>query len=188
MLKPLHYLIPLVGLALGAAACNDDDGPADPGAGEEEVITTVRVTFASADDTAELLFRDADVSGTGSAVITGDTLAANTEYEVSIAFLNESVDPVDDITAEVEEEAGEHQVFYLPSDGLALTVSPTDADAEGRPVGLAAAATTVVASSGSLRVVLRHEPDKDAAGVAAGDITNAGGETDVEVDFPVVIE
>jgi hypothetical protein len=37
-------------------------------------------------------------------------------------------------------------------------------------------------------VTLRHEPDKGAAGVSGGDITNAGGDTDIEVTFPVVIE
>ena len=37
-------------------------------------------------------------------------------------------------------------------------------------------------------VVLRHLLDKFAEGVADGDITNAGGDTDVEVSFPIVIE
>ena len=36
--------------------------------------------------------------------------------------------------------------------------------------------------------MLRHEPDKSAAGVSSGDITNAGGETDIEVSFNVIIE
>ena len=37
-------------------------------------------------------------------------------------------------------------------------------------------------------MTLRHEPAKDASGVAAGDITNAGGETDIEVTFDVTVE
>jgi len=36
---------------------------------------------------------------------------------------------------------------------------------------------------GGLRITLRHEPNKTAAGVQNGDITNAGGETDIEVTF-----
>jgi hypothetical protein len=31
-------------------------------------------------------------------------------------------------------------------------------------------------------------PDKYAAGVSEGDISNAGGETDIEVSFQVIIE
>ena len=38
--------------------------------------------------------------------------------------------------------------------------------------------------SASMTVILRHEPDKAGAGVSDGDITNAGGETDIEVTFP----
>jgi len=37
-------------------------------------------------------------------------------------------------------------------------------------------------------VTLRHQPDKGAIGVSDGDITNAGGETDIEVLFDVIIE
>jgi hypothetical protein len=41
---------------------------------------------------------------------------------------------------------------------------------------------------GSLEIVLRHQPDKDASGVDQGEIENAGGETDVQVEFPLSIE
>ena len=52
----------------------------------------------------------------------------------------------------------------------------------------ATATATGAASVGTLKVTLRHEPNKSAAGVVGGDITNAGGETDIEVEFPIVIE
>ena len=42
--------------------------------------------------------------------------------------------------------------------------------------------------SGTITVTLRHEPNKDAAGVSSGDIANAGGETDIEVTFNVEIQ
>ena len=37
-------------------------------------------------------------------------------------------------------------------------------------------------------IILRHEPDKAAADVNTGDITNADGSTDVQVTFNIVIE
>ena len=41
---------------------------------------------------------------------------------------------------------------------------------------------------GNLKITLRHRPQKNAEGVASGNITNAGGATDAEVIFPVAIE
>jgi len=74
-------------------------------------------------------------------------------------------------------------------------------DADGNPVGLSSTLTTGAAGSGTLTVTLRHEPMKSATGVtlrhepmksatgvADGDITNAGGETDIEIVFPVDVQ
>ena len=66
--------------------------------------------------------------------------------------------------------------------------SHNDSDANGDPLGLEMTATTGDASAGDVTVILRHEPDKDAEGVADGDVTNAGGETDVEVTFDADVE
>lgn len=185
--RALRLLTPLA-LACAFAACDDDDGPEPDPAGDEEEITTVVVTMTSVDGTTELRVSDPDGPGGDDAVITGGTLADSTEYTVNAVFLNESEDPVEDVTEEIEEEDEEHQVFYIVGAGLNLTVEVTDQDENGNPIGLAATATTGAASSGDLTVVLRHEPEKDAEGVSDGDIANAGGETDIEVVFPVTIE
>jgi hypothetical protein len=63
-----------------------------------------------------------------------------------------------------------------------------DMDGSGNPIGVANTYLTGDAGSGTFTVTLRHEPNKTAAGVADGDITNAGGETDIEVEFPVTIQ
>ena len=62
-------------------------------------------------------------------------------------------------------------------------LSYADTDANGAPIGLETTMTTGDAATGKLQVTLRHEPDKGATGVAQGDITNAGGETDIQVEF-----
>ncbi len=54
-------------------------------------------------------------------------------------------------------------------------------DGNGNPVGLTFNLTTGDATTGSVTIILRHEPMKDASGVSDGDITNAGGETDISV-------
>lgn len=174
-------------IALALFACKDDDEePVVPViVNEEEVITTVRYTLTpSTGGTAKVFqFQDLDGDGGDDPIITGDTLDLNVTYNGSIEFLNEIESPAEDITEEVLAEGDEHQVFYQVTSGD-FVITYTDQDGDGNPIGL----TTTFESktmSGDLTVVLRHEPSKTASGVSTGDITNAGGETDVEVVFPV---
>jgi len=110
-------------------------------------------------------------------------LDADSTYNGSLEFLNELESPADDITKEVLEEGDEHQVFYQVATGN-FAVQYNDQDLNGNPIGLS---TTFESNTngGDLTIVLRHEPNKTAAGVSTGDITNAGGETDIQVVFPV---
>jgi hypothetical protein len=71
---------------------------------------------------------------------------------------------------------------------LNLSVAYSDTDNQGNPIGIETLMTTGDPSSGTLNVTLRHEPDKNAENVSAGDISNAGGSTDIEADFDVRIE
>ncbi len=174
-------------LLFSVVACDDDDPPIpiDP-----EVITTLIYTLTPTDGGTSVVlnFQDLDGDGGNAPTITGGTLSANTTYTGAIVLSNESESPAEDITAEITEEAEEHQFFFQTHQGLDLSVTYADSDADSRPIGLATTLTTAAASSGHLIVTLRHEPDKSADGVAGGDITNAGGETDIEVQFDVVIE
>ena len=119
--------------------------------------------------------------------IINGTLAANTTYSGSLEFLNQSETPAEDITEEVAEEDDEHQVFYA-STVAGLSVAYNDADDDNNPLGLATTLTTGDAGTGTMTITLRHEPNKSAAGVSDGDIANAGGETDIEVTFDVVVQ
>jgi len=58
-------------------------------------------------------------------------------------------------------------------------------DNNGNPIGISTRLSTGAVSNGKLKITLRHEPNKSAQGVKDGLITNAGGETDIEVEFPV---
>lgn len=180
-------------MAIGASslvACKKDEDPApSTPPNQEEVITTLLLTFTDTENAAntyELRFTDADGDGGADPVLTGDTLPAGRAYTLAMRVLDESGSTPDEVTEEIENEAEEHQFFFQPS-GIDLQVAYADTDANGRPVGLINTAITGVAGTGTLTVTLRHEPNKAAPGVAEGDITNAGGETDIEVAFPVVI-
>lgn len=187
-MKAIKFLSMLAIAALTFNSCSNDDDAPDP-VNEEEVITTVIVTLApQSGNTVTLTSRDLDGDGPNAPVVTvSGTLNTSTFYTGSVQFLNELENPAEDITEEVAEEDDEHQVFYSVTGGVG-TITYTDSDANGNPVGLSfTLATGANPVNGVLSVTLRHEPNKDAAGVSDGDITNAGGETDVEVSFNVAV-
>ncbi|TDP60281.1 type 1 periplasmic binding fold superfamily protein [Flavobacterium dankookense] len=169
--------------AVSITSCNNDDDPVN----EEEVITTVTTTLTNGATTITLTSRDLDGDGPNDPLVTvSGNLTANTVYNGETTFLNELDTPAEDITVEVEEEGEEHQVFYQIPAALG-TFGYTDFDVNAKPVGLTFTYTTGNAGTGNLTVTLRHLPNKSAAGVAAGDITNAGGATDAQVTYPIVI-
>lgn len=167
------------------SSCNNDDPEA---VNEEEVITTVTTTLTAGSSVITLTSRDLDGDGPNAPVVTvsGD-LKINTTYNGATTFLNETVKPADDITAEVKEEGEDHQLFYQAPAAVG-TFTYGDTDKNGKPIGLTFTLKTgPTATTGNITVVLRHLPAKSATGVAAGDITNAGGATDASVTFPVKV-
>ena len=172
---------------LFVAGCEKDPEPIN----EEELITTVILTF-SPDDSLKIektmRFSDTDGPGGNAPVITSDTLDINTQYNLALSFLDESTPVSNNINLEILAEAEDHQVFYTIGNNVYLTVSYADTDANGFPIGLKATAETGAAGSGTMRLSLIHLPNKTAQGVSAGVIDNAGGETDVEVNFTVIIQ
>jgi len=182
-LKMMAFAITLITLT----SCSNDDSPVN----EEELITTVITTLTGGGQTITLTARDLDGDGPNAPMITvsGD-LVAGTTYAGATRFLNELNNPVDEITEEVQEEGAEHQVFYqLASNIGTVTYHSANTDANGNPIGLQFTLTTSAnnATSGTFVVTLIHLPNKTATGVAAGDITNAGGATDALAIFPLTI-
>ena len=187
MLKHINLITLLVVTALVFSSCKKED-PDIPN--EEEVITTLNYTLtpAGGGSAITLSFVDLDGDGGNAPTITGGTLAKNETYTGSMELLNETETPAEDVTIEIAEEDAEHQ-FFFQSDISNLNVAYNDTDANGNPVGLSSTLSTdSVVASGTLTVILRHEPNKSAAGVSGGDITNAGGETDIEVLFPINVQ
>lgn len=174
-------------LAFSLTGCEDENTP-EP-VNEEELITTVILTWTDGSGgVATMTYEDLDGTGPDVPVVSADPLTANTTYTVAASFLNNAEDPAEDITIEIKDEDDEHQVFFLIDQGLNLSFTYSDMDDNQNPIGLLNDFTTGDASQGNLNVVLRHEPNKSAAGVSDGDITNAGGETDISIDFDVVIQ
>ena len=156
---------------------------------EEELITTLTLTLAPAGGgpVKTFMFRDIDGDGGELPEITFDTLDNTSDYTGRIELLNETTDPVTIVTEEVEEEDEDHQFFYTVAGGL-LTITYTDMDALEYPVGIHTIFETDLPAITTLTITLRHLPDKSAPGVSTGNIMNAGGETDIEVTFPMIVQ
>lgn len=174
-------------------SCKKEDDPGD--VNEEELITTLSyvlvadTTGGKPEHNALFVFRDIDGDGANPPVIIKDTLLKNRKYVGAVVLLNESASPVENVTTEILEEKEDHQFFYQKTGiNASFNYIPLEVDGNGKPIGITTDVTTNGASSGNLTITLRHQPNKSGANVAAGDITNAGGETDIEVTFPVVIE
>jgi hypothetical protein len=172
----------LAGLVLLSACSNPEPEPEN----QEELITTVRLTFTPAGGGAPVVatWQDLDGDGGGAPVVSAINLAGNTTYTLAVTLSDASKTPAVDITKEVEEEAEEHQLFFRTTGLTGMTIAYNDKDGNNRPIGLVNTVTTPTAGAGTITVILRHEPNKAATGVAAGDPTNAGGETDIETTPP----
>ena len=184
-MKTIKYLCIAVLSSTLFMGCSDDDSPGS--VNEEEVITTVRLTLIPSGTGNTVVFQSQDLDGDGpdapvNTVI--GAISASTQYTGTVEFLNELESPAEDITIEVLEEDDEHQVFYAFSGTSASTATYTDMDADGNPIGVSVNFNSGAPATGNtLTITLRHEPAKDESGVSTGDITNAGGETDVEATF-----
>jgi len=85
-------------------------------------------------------------------------------------------------------ELGEsHQVFYEVSDSLNLAIMYSDFDCNGFPIGIKTNVVSGTPSTGTLKITLIHNPNKNGVGVAEGNISNAGGTEEYSYTFNVAI-
>lgn len=191
-MKTINTIACVISFATLFISCSNEND-ATP-VNEEELITTITAVFTpeGGGSAVTLNSRDLDGDGPNAPVITiSGPFAQNTTYNGIVTFTNESVSPAEDITAEIVAEAEDHQIFYQTTGSLPDFIYSTTAenvDANGKPIGLETVFTTTTAATGVLKISLIHLPNKTAAGVAAGDPANAGGNTDATEDFTVRVE
>jgi hypothetical protein len=163
------------------------DPVVDPNEGE--LITTVRLKLSNtlSGSAVPLIFEFKDLDGEGGAApvkFDDIVLQKNIPYICEVTVLNESVSPADDITKEIKAEANDHQFYYVPSNPSLLSVSNYDTDTQGLPLGLSSFwVTGINPGSGTVKIVLKHKPGTKAA----NDIITKG-ETDIELDFKLIVQ
>lgn len=184
MKKQLSYLMAaLMMLTFVATGCKKDDKAPE---NEEELITTLKLTFVEVGGTGSLTFtfKDADGPGGNAPSLNEQiTLAPSKQYNCTVQVLDESKSPADDITTEITAEANDHQFYFAPS-GVNITVNGLNNDPNGRPLGVTSVWTTGTASGpGTVKVTLKHKPGTKGA---SDPVTV--GETDVEINFTARVQ
>ena len=194
----------IVALAMLGACDSVEDG--NETENEEEVITTVVLTFAPNGGGADVVATWADPEDDGNPVIDAITLSDAEDYTLSVEFFNELEEEPEDITEEIADEDDEHQIFFTgsavqsPATGAnaeaVVTQMYDDMDGGGLPVGLENTITTDATGSGTFTVTLRHLPPESgeavkvdglAEDVAAGGLASIAGDTDISVDFDLTV-
>jgi hypothetical protein len=190
-----------------AAGCPNVENPEEDN--EQEVITTVRLTFTPQLEGGgpAIVVSHADPENDGNPVIDPITLQNGVVYTLAVEFLNELEDPAEDITEEIADEDDEHQVFIYGSavEGPATSANANkrvehayaDEDGDGLPLGLLNTITAVAAGTGDFKLMLRHLPPEGgnaqktanlAADFAAGGSAGIAGDVDADVTFPLTVE
>ena len=173
-MKYLKLLAALFVVMAFMVSCDDDD--IDP-VNEEEVITTMTVTLmpSGGGTNVVLITRDLDGDGPNPPEITvSGPMTSGVTYMGNIVLLNETVDPADNITTEVEEEAEEHQFFYTVGPALDATTEYENFDGDGNPLGTEFSLDAGDPSAGTLTFTLRHEPEKPGQGKRVVEFFSAG--------------
>ncbi|WP_200977261.1 hypothetical protein [Echinicola sp. 20G] len=189
----------LFATSITLVSCSKDDPVPEL---DQEVITEVTLTFTEIDNSGASMgtsleygaSSDEGIALGGSLQIDDiDGLESGKRYLMEISAYNGIAD--EDITEEIEEEADEHQFFFLGSAFTGstsfMTYTYDDVDENNNPIGLVGQVTvdeTLLSNTGQIRVILRHALDKDYEGAENphwADYAQAGGESDLDITFDV---
>jgi hypothetical protein len=174
--------------ALTLSSCKKDNDDVEKN--EEEVITTLQLTFIPVGGGSTLTYKFDDPDGPGGSNPTKDqiVLAANKAYNVTVQLLNKTENPDADVTEEVAAEAIAHRFYYQSSTGSNITVSNFNNDTNGIPLGITSTWTTGAAATGTIKVILSHYPGNPPNKAANDPVNSPKSSTDIEVDFNTVVQ
>lgn len=153
---------------------------------DHNAITTITLTFKQAGVQKSIaIFDDPDGIG-GNNPIRFDTikLQANQTYQVEINLQNKTGGSTKEMTAEIRTAGNEHEFFYT-SNNVNISITKTDVDVNGFPLGITStwqtsAATTT--NTSTVRVQLKHKPFNKGPN---DDVSK--GHDDININFPIII-
>lgn len=159
---------------------------------QEELITTLQLTFKRTSiggPNIPFTFEYDDPDGPGGAapIIDDIVLPFAADYEVTMTLLNKTSTPITNLTGEIRAEGDAHRFYFKSSPGLYLFYGDSDKDSLGVPLGLVSSWTSGSASSGTVKVTLRHYPGNPPNKSEYDEVNSPKSTTDLEVVFNVRI-
>ncbi|REG79461.1 hypothetical protein C8N25_1319 [Algoriphagus antarcticus] len=192
------FLYAILFAAFTFTACESDDPEPE---NDGEVITDVILNFQELDASGNPVgavssFSASDPQGIevgATPTIETVELTKGKTYQLNIEVRN-SIEN-EDITEEILEEADEHQFYFL---GTAFVGSPILTyqydDLSGELIGVQGILTVQQNpgfNNANMQIILRHDLDKNYPGASNPNFQEyamAGGESDLDITFPVVVE
>ena len=151
---------------------------------EHEAINKVTLTFSRA-GAPDLVFLAEDPDGDGGlppSRIDTIRLAGGQTYTVQIRFINIVNGVEKDLTSQIVAQGRSHEVFYIPT-GLQLTVTKTDRDLSGFPIGVSTTWQTGPLALGSVLVKLMHK-----TGIKGPADSPNVGHSDLQLSMPIRVQ
>ena len=184
MKKLAGILVLTLGLMFAFNGCKKDEKTVSPPVPSNEFLTTVQLIAtnnADATDTKTVAVKQLPGQAIDYSKATLN-LKKNAVYAVAVKFLDETTTPAGNVTDDIYARRNYHLICFTVSGGASLTIARTDKDTNTPPleIGLQNNFTTGAASTGSLNVQLRHQPN-------AKNGSCDPGSSDADVNFPVTI-
>lgn len=172
------------------SACKKDEKAPVPD--EQELITTLKIQLSNQSRGFSKTFiykvENGFTSGTtGSVQIDTIKLEPGLTYDAILSVQNEKASPVEEITNEILEKGDEHLFVFTsnPSSGSgSVAISEGSKDKNGKPLNQTFKLTAGTGGSGKFDIQLMHLPTNKSGTTPE----SAGGETDLAVSFPVVLQ
>lgn len=172
-------------LLISLFSCKKDK-PA-PVPDEQELITTLKMQVTdSAGFNQSFQYKILNGYNSSSPSVQIDTLKlpADKRFYATLSVLNESKSPAEDITAEILAKSEEHLFVFQSDPSALLRVSEGNKDSKGQPLNQRFVLSSGTAAGGTFRIQLLHLPTNKNGSTPQ----SAGGETDLEAVFPVLIQ
>lgn len=182
----VKYCVIFLLFAVFISACRKNRGESN----DEELLTTLTLTFIPVTGGAPLVFEYDDPDGPGGIDPSQDEiiLTANQSYEVSVQLTNKTTNPDTDVTSEIIEESDAHRFYYEPSAASNITVTDLDMDINGVPLGITSTWHTTSAATGIIRITLRHYAGNPPGKLLSDPVNSSKSVSDVEIEFETRVE
>ena len=172
----------LIALLLFVHSCKKASDPKDES--EHEAINAVDLVFKKA-GAPFATFTAEDPDGDGGnppSRIDRITLEAGQTYTAEVVLRNIVNGTSKVVTGSVSSQSEHHEFYYLPS-SVGVTVTKTDKDSNGYPVGLLSSWAAGLPGSGTLLLKLMHKPR-----IKGPNDDPAKGHSDIAISFPITIQ